>query len=47
LTNAIYQQLFEASKATASRDFRELVNKGFIVRKGLTGKGTIYRLKET
>jgi predicted HTH transcriptional regulator len=47
LSNAIYQQLFEASKATASRDLRELVNKGLIVREGLTGKGTIYRLNET
>jgi ATP-dependent DNA helicase RecG len=46
LTNAQYQELFESSKATASRDLTELVMKGLITRAGKTGKGTVYRLAE-
>jgi ATP-dependent DNA helicase RecG len=46
LTNAQYQTMFDASKATATRDLKELVDKGLITREGKTGKGTIYRLVE-
>ncbi len=43
LTAAQYQKLFDASKATATRDLAELVQAGHIVREG-HGKGTVYRL---
>ena len=46
ITSAIFQELFEASKPTATRDLSELVNKGLIIREGKTGKGTNYRLAE-
>jgi ATP-dependent DNA helicase RecG len=44
LSNSEYQNLFNASRATASRDLAELVSKGLILKEGSTGKGTIYRL---
>lgn len=46
LTNSEYQTLFEASRATASRDLAQLLSKGLIIKEGSTGKGTIYRLAE-
>lgn len=42
INNAEYQQLENISKRTATRDLQELMDKGFIERKGTTGKGTIY-----
>lgn len=47
LTNAEYQKLFKASKPTSTRDLGELLDKGFIIREGKTGKGTIYKLAES
>jgi ATP-dependent DNA helicase RecG len=46
ITSAIFQELFDASKPTATRDLSELVNKGLIIREGKTGKGTNYRMAE-
>ncbi len=37
LTNAQYQELFNASKPTATRDLAELVAKGLILREGTRG----------
>lgn len=45
LTAAQYQNLFDASKATATRDLAELARVGLVVREG-HGKGTAYRLPE-
>lgn len=44
ITNAEYQKLFNASKATATRDLTELVDNGLILREGTRGKGTLYTL---
>lgn len=46
ITNATYQELFGASKATSSRDLSELVAKSLLVKVGTTGKGTSYSLAE-
>jgi predicted HTH transcriptional regulator len=46
MSNAQYQQLFEASKATASRDLTDMTKKGLVARTGTTGKGTSYVLAE-
>lgn len=46
LTNGQYQELFNASKPTATRDLAELVAKGLILREGTRGAGTIYKLTE-
>lgn len=45
LTAAEYQQLFDTSKATATRDLTELVRKGVIASTG-RGKGIAYCLAE-
>jgi len=42
LTNSVYQERFEVSKRTASRDLDELVAKGILERVGTTGKGAHY-----
>jgi hypothetical protein len=44
LTNKLYQQSFDVSKPTASRDLEDLVRKGVLERVGTTGKGTSYVL---
>lgn len=45
LTNAQYQKLFDASRATAHRDLTELVHLRTIISEGI-GKATSYRLSE-
>ena len=44
ITNAEYQRVTRASRATASRDLEGLVAKGILVKVGKTGKGTHYVL---
>ncbi len=46
ITNAQYQELFEASKPTASRDLAELAKQKLVEKVGTTGKGTSYVLLE-
>jgi len=41
-----YQQLFGASKPTASRDLTDLTTKRLVSKVGTTGKGTSYVLIE-
>jgi ATP-dependent DNA helicase RecG len=46
ITNSKYQELFDVSKATATRDLTELVeNFGLLDKVGQTGVGTAYILK--
>jgi len=46
-SNSEYQELYDVSKATATRDLTELVKKWELFDKiGLTGAGTIYKLKK-
>jgi ATP-dependent DNA helicase RecG len=46
MTVAEYQTLFEASKATATRDIGDLVRKRFFIREGI-GKSVRYRIAES
>jgi ATP-dependent DNA helicase RecG len=46
ITSAQYQQLFGASKPTASRDLTDLTAKKLVSKVGTTGKGTSYVLVE-
>ena len=46
ITNQKYQQINMVSKATATRELQELVEKGVLSRVGETGKGTYYQLLE-
>lgn len=47
ITNKIYQELCDVSKATATRDLTELVDKKNLFEKlGITGAGTVYLLKK-
>jgi len=47
ISNSEYQELYDVSKATATRDLTELVEKWELFNKvGLTGAGTIYKLKK-
>lgn len=46
ITNHWYQQINIVSKATATRELQELVEKGILTRVGETGKGTYYQLRE-
>jgi ATP-dependent DNA helicase RecG len=47
ITNKIYQELCDTSKATATRDLTELVEIKYLFNKvGITGAGTIYILKK-
>lgn len=45
IANAEYQTVAGVSKRTATRDLKELVDKGILVIQGETGRGTTYRLK--
>ncbi len=45
ITNREYQELFSVSKATASRELKELVDKGVFERIGVKGRGVSYRIK--
>lgn len=46
ISNSEFQNLFGVSKATATRDLTELVDKwGILDKVGLTGVGTVYKLK--
>ena len=42
LGNVSYQEMYEVSKSTATRDLDELVRKGVLRKVGTTGKGTYY-----
>lgn len=47
ITNKIYQELFDVSKATATRDLTELIEiKNLFDKIGKTGAGTVYVLKK-
>jgi ATP-dependent DNA helicase RecG len=47
ISNADYQKLFSVSKATATRDLTELIDKfGLLEKVGQTGAGTAYILKK-
>ncbi len=46
ITNKEYQELTRVSKSTATRELSELIDKGLIIQKGVTGKGTYYILKD-
>jgi len=45
ITNMEYQEINGVSKATASRDLQQLVDKALMERMGTTGKGTSYSIK--
>lgn len=46
ITNTLFQELFSVSKATATRDLTEMVEKYFLLKRiGETGIGTRYKLK--
>ncbi|MCX7993352.1 MAG: helix-turn-helix domain-containing protein [Fimbriimonadales bacterium] len=45
ITNSQYQSLTGVSKATATRDLEQLVERGLLVKIGITGRGTAYRLR--
>jgi hypothetical protein len=45
VTNAIYQQLNNVSKATATRDLQDLVSKKLLNPSGFKGAGASYRLR--
>lgn len=42
ISNSKYQEINGVSKRTATRDLQELLLKGFIQKKGITGRGTVY-----
>jgi ATP-dependent DNA helicase RecG len=44
ITNKEYQELNEISRATATRDLQELVEKKILEQLGIKGQGTFYRL---
>ena len=47
ISNSEYQKLYDVSKATATRDLTELVEKWQLFDKvGQTGAGTVYTLKK-
>jgi len=41
MTNAMYQELFEVSRRTATRDLKAMLKTGWVRQRG-TGKGTRY-----
>jgi len=45
ITNRKYQELFNVSKPTASRELKELVDKGVFERIGVKGRSVKYRIK--
>ena len=44
ITNQIYQDLFKVARITATRDLKELVEKGILISSGTKGAGSSYRL---
>lgn len=44
ITNQIYQELLGVSRITATRDLKELVEKGILISSGAKGAGSSYRL---
>jgi ATP-dependent DNA helicase RecG len=44
ITNQIYQELFGVARITATRDLKELVEKGILISSGAKGAGSSYRL---
>jgi len=44
ISNQIYQKINDVSKATATNELQDLVNKSLIIQKGITGRGTTYVL---
>jgi len=44
ITNKEYQQLFDVSRETASRDLAELSEKGILESSGSKGAGSFFRL---
>jgi len=46
ISNNQYKKITNVSKATATRDLTELVEKEIIKKAGITGRGTVYRFKE-
>ena len=47
ITNKEYQELNKVSRQTATRDLKEIEEKGIFKKVGLTGKGTFYILKDS
>jgi len=47
ITNSEYQKLVDISKATAMRDLTMLADNGIFLQHSETGKGTIYKLKDS
>jgi len=47
ITNKKYQELFDVSRQTASRELSHLAQKGIFKQVGVTGKGTYYTLVQT
>ncbi|MEI8011489.1 MAG: DUF4062 domain-containing protein [Candidatus Omnitrophota bacterium] len=45
ISNQVYQNLNKTTKRTASRDLADLVSHGVFQKSGVTGKGTLYELK--
>ena len=45
ISNQVYQDLNKTTKRTASRDLADLVSHGVFQKSGVTGKGTLYELK--
>ena len=45
ITNKEYQELNKISKPTATRELKEVEEKGVFEKIGITGKGTFYCLK--
>jgi ATP-dependent DNA helicase RecG len=45
ITNAIYQEINNIDKTSATEDIQSLVQLGIIIRKGNIGRGTKYVLK--
>jgi len=47
ISNSEYIKIAGISKSTATRDLTSLIKKGILEKSGTTGKGTIYRLKDS
>ena len=45
ISNSEYQQIADISKRTATRDLNLLKSKGIFISEGISGRGTIYKLK--
>lgn len=44
ITNALYQEVSNTSKATATRDIKDLEDKGILMNKGTKGASAVYVL---